>query len=50
VDEGIDTGKIIAQECFKADGTETLQQIEEKIHTIEHQLYPKVIKEIILHC
>jgi phosphoribosylglycinamide formyltransferase-1 len=47
VDAGIDTGKIIAQECFKATGTETLQEIEQKIHIIEHQLYTKVIKEIL---
>jgi phosphoribosylglycinamide formyltransferase-1 len=48
VDAGIDTGKIIAQESFQATGTETLQEIEQKIHAIEHQLYPKVIQEIIL--
>jgi phosphoribosylglycinamide formyltransferase-1 len=47
VDAGMDTGKIIAQECFKADGTETLAEIEQKTHTIEHHLYPKVIKEIL---
>ena len=47
VDSGIDTGKIIAQECFKAEGTETLEEIEQKIHSIEHQLYPKVIREIL---
>ena len=47
VDSGMDTGKIIAQECFKADGTETFQEIEHKIHIIEHLLYPKVIKEIL---
>ena len=47
VDSGIDTGKIIDQECFKINGTETLQDIENKIHTIEHQLYPKVIKSIL---
>jgi len=47
VDSGIDTGKIIAQECFKAEGTETLQEIEQKIHNIEHQLYSRVIQEIL---
>jgi phosphoribosylglycinamide formyltransferase-1 len=47
VDAGVDTGKIIAQECFKAEGTETLAQIEEQIHYIEHQLYPRVIKEVL---
>jgi phosphoribosylglycinamide formyltransferase-1 len=47
VDAGMDTGKIIAQECFKAEGAETLQEIERKIHAIEHQLYSKVINEIL---
>ncbi|MCL1850303.1 MAG: phosphoribosylglycinamide formyltransferase [Bacteroidetes bacterium] len=47
VDAGMDTGKIIAQECFKANGKETLTEIEQKIHTIEHQLYPQVIREIL---
>jgi phosphoribosylglycinamide formyltransferase-1 len=47
VDAGVDTGKIIAQECFKAEETETLTEIEEQIHCIEHQLYPRVIKEIL---
>jgi phosphoribosylglycinamide formyltransferase-1 len=48
VDAGIDTGKIIAQDSFNTEGTETLLEIERKIHAIEHQLYPKVIQEIIL--
>jgi len=47
VDSGVDSGKIIAQECFKALGTETLQEIEQKTHSIEHQLYSRVIKEIL---
>jgi len=47
VDDGIDTGKIIDQECFKISETETLQEIEQKTHIIEHQLYPKIIKSIL---
>jgi len=47
VDSGIDTGKIIAQECFLSDGTETLPEIEQKIHAIEYQLYSRVIGEIL---
>ena len=47
VDAGVDTGEIIAQECFKAEGNETLQEIEEKLHAIEHELYTKVIREIL---
>jgi len=47
VDKGIDTGKIIAQESFKVERKESLEEIEQKIHSIEHQLYPKVIREIL---
>jgi phosphoribosylglycinamide formyltransferase-1 len=47
VDAGMDTGKIIAQESFKAEGTETLQEIEQKIHAIEHQLYSQIIRKIL---
>ena len=49
VDAGMDTGKIIAQECFKANGTETFEEIEQKIHAIEHQLYTKVIRELCIY-
>jgi len=47
VDAGMDTGKIIEQECFKAEGNETLEEIEQKIHTVEHQIYTKVIRDIL---
>jgi len=47
VDAGVDTGKIIAQECYCASGTETLQEIEQKIHEIEHRLYWKVIGRVL---
>lgn len=49
VDEGVDTGKIIDQDSFKIDGTETIDEIESKIHQMEHQLYPKVIKSLLLN-
>jgi phosphoribosylglycinamide formyltransferase-1 len=47
VDAGMDTGKIIAQESFKPEATDTLQDIEKKTHNIEYQLYSKAIKEIL---
>lgn len=48
VDEGVDTGKIIDQESFKINGNESMDEIETRIHQIEHQLYPKVIKTLLL--
>lgn len=47
IDEGIDTGEIIAQEALKIDPSWDLAQLEEEIHKIEHTLYPRVIKEFI---
>ena len=47
VDEGVDTGKIIAQDCFKIEGHETMEEVEIKIHHIEHRLYPDVIQKLL---
>lgn len=47
IDAGIDTGKIIDQESFKRTGLETKEELESKIHAIEHQLYPRVIKQLL---
>ncbi len=46
VNEGVDTGEIIDQECFKAEENESLDSITEKIHKIEHQIYPAVIHKL----
>lgn len=48
VDSGIDTGDIIAQQALDIQPSWTLAELETAIHTIEHQLYPKTIQEIIL--
>ena len=47
VDSGIDTGKIIDQDSFKREGHESDEEVRQKIHAIEHELYPKVIKKIL---
>lgn len=44
VDEKLDNGPIIMQEELKIENGDTLETLEEKIHKIEHKLYPKVIK------
>lgn len=46
VDEGIDTGKIIAQESLTIGYNESLDSLEERIHKVEHQLYPQVIQQL----
>lgn len=47
VDEGIDTGPIIKQARVNIFPTDTLEQLEERIHQVEHQLYPEAIQEYI---
>ena len=47
VDAGIDTGKIIDQACFKRTENETKEEIETRIHALEHELYPQVIAKLL---
>ena len=47
VDAGMDTGKIIDQDSFKRVDGETDAESKEKIHAIEHELYPKVIEKLL---
>ena len=45
VDEGMDTGCIIAQKSFEDDSFDR-EQIETKIHAIEHELYAETLRKI----
>jgi phosphoribosylglycinamide formyltransferase 1 len=47
VDAGMDTGPIIAQKAIEISENETKDSLQNKIHQIEHELYPKVIKGLI---
>ncbi len=44
VDEGLDTGEVIAQERVRVEPRETL---EDRIHAVEHRLLPAVVKELV---
>lgn len=45
VDEGMDTGPIIAQRAVEVvDGNR--EATEERIHKVEHELYPKTLKKL----
>ena len=46
VDSGMDSGKIIDQEAFHIKDNETIEEVEERIHAIEHEIYPRVVKNI----
>jgi phosphoribosylglycinamide formyltransferase-1 len=43
IDAGVDTGPVLLQKSFKRSGTESLEQIEERIHALEHEWFPRVI-------
>jgi phosphoribosylglycinamide formyltransferase-1 len=47
VDEGVDTGPIIAQKSIYKLDSDTLELITDRIRKVEHNLYPKTIKELI---
>ena len=47
VDEGVDTGPIIAQEAFEVDPyAADVDAIEARVHAIEHELLPRAIRLI----
>ncbi len=46
VDEGIDTGPVIAQRAVAVDASDTLASLETKIHSVEHVLYPAAIRAV----
>jgi phosphoribosylglycinamide formyltransferase-1 len=47
VDEGVDTGPIIAQEAFQVDPYALgVEAIEARVHAVEHQLLPHAIRLI----
>jgi len=47
VDEGVDTGSIIKQLEFVVGKDESRESIEKKLHILEHQFYPAVLKELL---
>ena len=46
VDEGMDTGPIIAQQAVELSDAETIESLQEKIHAIEHELYPATLQKV----
>lgn len=47
IDEGVDTGPIIAQATTEVKADDTFERLETKIHELEHYWYPKVLAEIM---
>ncbi len=47
VDSGMDTGTVIAQLKFRRWPGATLEEVEARVHELEHQLYPSVALELL---
>ncbi|PNR95508.1 phosphoribosylglycinamide formyltransferase [Petrotoga olearia] len=47
VEEKVDTGRIILQKELKVEKNWDLTKLEEEIHKLEHQYYPKVVEELL---
>lgn len=46
VDEGVDTGEIIHQEKIMIDPSWSLETLEEHVHALEYDMFPKVVKKV----
>lgn len=47
VDEGLDTGRVLAQREVDLRGAETLAEVERRGLAVEHQLYPEALKTFL---
>ena len=44
VDAGVDTGPILVQASFPKDSVDSLEEAEERIHALEHDLFPRAVE------
>lgn len=47
VDEGMDSGALIAQDEIRKKSGEGLEELETRIHALEHRLYPRVVLDLL---
>jgi phosphoribosylglycinamide formyltransferase-1 len=45
-DEGVDDGPVIAQEIVTIQATDTVEELEERIHKVEHRLLAKALNRV----
>ena len=46
VDEGVDTGPVIASERVPVRAGDTVETLRERVHAVEHRLLPEVVREL----
>ena len=49
VDEGVDSGPVLAQERVPVLAGDTAETLHERIKSVEHRLLPEVVKELCAH-
>jgi phosphoribosylglycinamide formyltransferase-1 len=49
VDEGVDSGEVLAQERVPVLADDTTETLHERIKSVEHRLLPEVVKELCAH-
>jgi phosphoribosylglycinamide formyltransferase-1 len=47
VDEGVDTGPVLLQRSFTRAGTEGIEEIERRIHDLEHEWFPAAVLQAL---
>jgi phosphoribosylglycinamide formyltransferase-1 len=47
VDEGMDTGPVIDSASFAADPSESLDEVEARVHELEHRVYPRAVLRLL---
>ena len=46
-DEGVDNGPVIAQEIVPISSTDSVEQLEERIHVVEHRLLITALQRVL---
>jgi formyltetrahydrofolate-dependent phosphoribosylglycinamide formyltransferase len=46
-DEGVDEGPVVAQETVPIQPSDTLEDLEMRVHAVEHRLYVRAITEVL---
>lgn len=47
VDNGVDSGEIIAQAPVRIKESDNLESLEKRIHRLKHRLYPQTLRQLI---
>jgi phosphoribosylglycinamide formyltransferase 1 len=50
VDQGVDSGPIILQEAIELSYPSGIEQVEERVHEVEHRLLPQAVRLIASGC